>query len=116
MKTLTLTALSIILLAQVGWGQGLTIKGADTVKFGINFVSYDNSKEIFSFRITADTSLLKPVDTNYYTIANQLYREVTYKFKDVKPKEMLIRSYNNGHDNWIIFSFTIWDDDKKTNK
>lgn len=77
------------------------------------FWRMDAPEPIWSLQITSDTSRLHPVDTSYYTIANQLYREITYKFKDIKPKELLIRSYNTGHNNWTLFSFIIWDDDKK---
>lgn len=94
-------------------GTAFPLTKGDTYFGDTHYWITDNSQPIWTLQITSDTSRLHPIDTSYYTIANQLYREITYKFKDIKPKELLIRSYNTGHNNWTLFSFIIWDDDKK---
>lgn len=67
----------------------------------------DTVDEIFSFRMTGDTNRLKPIDTNYYTMANIMYREVFYRYFLLGDAMLLtVRSYNDNH-RWLFFGMQL---------
>jgi hypothetical protein len=67
-----------------------------------NVFAIDTLGPIFSLTMTGDTSRLKPIDTVYYTMSYDMYREIKYKYLiDKKPQILIVRSYTNHH-NWIL--------------
>lgn len=67
----------------------------------------DTSGDIFSFQMTSDTKRLKPIDTDYYTMSNEMYRVIRYKFfSGEKDMILTVRSYYDNRQ-WLFFGMEL---------
>lgn len=67
----------------------------------------DSNSIIFAFQMTSDTNKLKPIDTIYYTMHNEMYREVKYRYLlDNTPVFLIVRNYNDNH-RWLFFGMQL---------
>jgi hypothetical protein len=96
-----------------GYGQTkpkLTKADSDTIQLASsNFqLSYqDTIDELFSFRMTGDTSKLKPIDSAYYTSHNEIHRTIIYQYIiEGIPKYVSVTHYYE-HNTWIFFGFQL---------
>lgn len=104
---LSLIATALLLLCSIAVAQN-HIKSDTTIimqNFSVSVLNADS--QIFSFEMTCDTSKLKPIDTNYYTMSNDMYREIKYRYLlDKQPQFLIVRSYNYGH-RWLFFGLQL---------